>query len=357
MSFSELGISIVAQNLASAEFSRVASDAGAMAAQISSQRITIQAENLASSEISRVAEDAARVKAEVEGSPITVSFGSVDVPVIPPIQIPPIEVPVIPPIEVPPIDVPPIEITFAPIEPPILPPIEFPPIDVPSIPPLDVSSFEDAKVTFGGVGVAAFNMGEDVQASAAGFATLGKEAASTTVSLTTVARSFTAVTSLGSAVIMLAGDFGMVDKESAKWARTILAVITVISAMIRLKSYMTVVTTGHTASIAINTTAETANASASIATSIAHKIKAAATWLAVAAQNALNISHATFLALTGVGIGVIIGAAAAMAYFALQMNAATTGIKDFNAAAAETPTRSRGIQRAGEESMYRRGVE
>jgi outer membrane lipoprotein-sorting protein len=71
----------------------------------------------------------------------------------------------------------------------------------------------------------------------------------------------------------------------------------------------------------------------------------------------LNISHATFLALTGVGIGVIIGAAAAMAYFASQMNAATSGIKDFSAAAAEMPTRSRGIQRAGEESMYRRGVE
>jgi hypothetical protein len=303
-----------------------------MAAQVSSQRMSIQAENFASPEMYRVAEDAARVKAEVEGSPITVSFGPVDVPEIPLIATPPIEVP-------------------------IIPPIEFPPIEVPGIPPLDLSSFQDAKVTFGAVGVAAINMGENVQASATGFATLGKETASTTVSLTTVARSFTAVTSLGSAVISLAGDFGMVDKESAKWARTILAVITVISAMIRLKSYLTVVTTGHTASIAINTTAETANASASIATSVAHKIKAAATWLAVAAQNALNISHATFLALTGVGIGVIIGAAAAMAYFASQMSAATSGIKEFNAAAEEAPTRARGIQRAGEEAMYRRGVE
>jgi hypothetical protein len=306
MSFSGFGISIIAQNLASAEFQKVAADAGAMAAQISSQRMSIQAENCVTPEINRIAEGAARVKAEVEGSPISLSFS---------------------------------------------------PVDVPVIPPLDLSSFEDAKVTFGGVGVAAINMGEDVQASAGGFATLGKEAAATTISLTTVARSFTAVTSLGSAVIMLAGDFGMVDKESAKWARTVLGVITVISALIRLKSYMTVVTTGQTASIAINTTAETANASASIVTSIAHKIKAAATWLCVAAQNALNISHATFLALTGVGIGVIIGAAAAMAYFASQMNAATSGIKEFNAAAEEAPTRARGIQRAGEEAMYRRGVE
>jgi hypothetical protein len=319
MSFSGFGISIIAQNLASAEFQKVAADAGAMAAQVSSQRMTIQTQNFASPELYRVAEDAARVKAEVESSPINLSFSPVDVPILPPIQVPPIE--------------------------------------VPSIPSLDLSSFEDAKVTFRGVGVAAINMGEDVQASAGGFATLGKEAAATTISLTTVARSFTAVTSLGSAVISLAGDFGIVDKESAKWARTVLAVITVISALIRLKSYMTVVTTGHTASIAINTTAETANASASIVTSIAHKIKAAATWLCVAAQNALNISHATFLALTGVGIGVIIGAAAAMAYFAHQMHAATSGIKEFNAAAEEMPTRTRGIQRVGEEAMYRRGVE
>jgi len=297
----------------------VAADAGAMAAQVSSQRMAIRAENFASPELHRVAEDAASVKAEVEGSPISLSFGPIDVPTIPP--------------------------------------IEFPLIEAPIIPPIDVSSFEDAKVTFGAVGVAALEMGENVEASGSGFAELGKQAASTTVSLTAVARSFTAVTALGSGVISLAGDFGMVDKESAKWARTILAVITVISAMIRLKSYLTVVTTGHTASIAINTTAETANASASIVTSVAHKIKAAATWLAVAAQNALNISHATFLALTGVGIGVIIGAAAAMAYFASQMNAATSGIKNFNAAAAETPTRGRGIQRSGEESMYRRGVE
>jgi hypothetical protein len=39
------------------------------------------------------------------------------------------------------------------------------------------------------------------------------------------------------------------------------------------------------------------------------------------------------------------------------MHAATSGIKEFNAAAEEMPTRTRGIQRAGEEAMYRRGVE
>jgi hypothetical protein len=290
-----------------------------MAAQVSSQRMAIQVENFASPEIHRVAEDAARAKGEIEGSPITLSFAPIDVPIIPPIEVPPIE--------------------------------------VPSVPPLDLSSFEDARVTFGEVGVAALEMGENVGSAAGGFATLEKEAASTTVSLTTVARSFTAVTSLGSAVISLAGDFGMVDKESAKWARTILAVITVISAMIRLKAYLTTVTTGHTAAIAIEGTTTTATSGALGISAVAHKVYAGACALATAAQNALNISHAAFLALTGIGIGVIIAAAAAMTYFASQMNAATSGIKEFNAAAEETPTRTRGIQRAGEEAMYRRGVE
>ncbi|MEM3464475.1 MAG: hypothetical protein QXL91_06390 [Candidatus Bathyarchaeia archaeon] len=90
---------------------------------------------------------------------------------------------------------------------------------------------------------------------------------------------------------------------------------------------------------------------------IAQKGYAAACWVATAAQNALNISHATFLALTGVGIGVIIAAAAAMAYFASQMNAATDSVKEYNAAVVETPTRTRSITRAGEEDLYRRGVE
>ncbi|MGQ9506529.1 MAG: hypothetical protein ACUVTB_01560 [Candidatus Bathycorpusculaceae bacterium] len=90
---------------------------------------------------------------------------------------------------------------------------------------------------------------------------------------------------------------------------------------------------------------------------IAQKVYAAACWIATAAQNALNISYATFLALTGVGITVIIGAAAAIAYFASQMNAATASVQGFNEAVAETPTRTKSVVRAGEEELYRRGVE
>jgi hypothetical protein len=90
---------------------------------------------------------------------------------------------------------------------------------------------------------------------------------------------------------------------------------------------------------------------------IAQKVYAAACWIATAAQNALNISYATFLALTGVGIAAIIGAAAAIAYFASQMNAATASVQGFNEAVAEIPSRGRSIRRAGEEELYRRGIE
>jgi hypothetical protein len=90
---------------------------------------------------------------------------------------------------------------------------------------------------------------------------------------------------------------------------------------------------------------------------VAQKIYAATTWIATAAQNALNISYATFLALTGVGIAVIIAAAAAMWHFASQMNAATASVREYNAAVSETPTHTRSIRRAGEEELYRKGVE
>mgnify|MGYP000844983074 FL=1 len=104
---------------------------------------------------------------------------------------------------------------------------------------------------------------------------------------------------------------------------------------------------------------------------VAQKVYSAACWVATVAQNALNISYGTFLALTGVGIAVIVAAAAAMAYFASSMNNATASVENFNSATAETPTHTRSIQRAGESavtsrsqsgsssdaSFYRRGVE
>jgi cytochrome b561 len=90
---------------------------------------------------------------------------------------------------------------------------------------------------------------------------------------------------------------------------------------------------------------------------LAQKVYAAACWVATAAQNALNVSYATFLALTGVGIAVIIAAAAAMWYFSSQMNAAAASVQNFNDIASEMPAYTRSIRRSGEEELYRRGVE
>ena len=90
---------------------------------------------------------------------------------------------------------------------------------------------------------------------------------------------------------------------------------------------------------------------------VAQKVYAAATAFATMVQNSLNISFATFLALTGVGIAVIVAAAAAMWSFANSMNSATASVQSFNEAASEMPTRSRSIRRAGEDELYRRGVE
>jgi len=319
LSFNELGISIIAQNLASAEFSRVASDAGAMAAQVSSQRMAIHTENFASPEISRVAEDAARVRSEIEASPITVSFG--------------------------------------PVEAPLIPPIEFPPIEVPSILPIDVSSFEGAQVTFGEVGASAIEMGENVKAAGSRFTEMQVHAEASTVSLRTVAGGIRTTAMMGTELTMLASDFGIVDKETSKYMRTVMAIIMVVSTAARMYSFLTLMTTGHTAAVAVEGTTTMATAGALSFSSIAHGIYSAAKWAAVAASNALNISTATFLALTGVGIAVIVAATVAMWAFANSMNAATSSAQSFNAAAGEVPSRSRGVQRAGEQDLYRRGVE
>jgi hypothetical protein len=95
----------------------------------------------------------------------------------------------------------------------------------------------------------------------------------------------------------------------------------------------------------------------SLGSAVAQKVYAAACWIATAAQNALNISYGTFLALTGIGIAVIVAAAAAMWSFANSMNAATSSVQNFNETASETPSRGRSVQRAGEADLYRRGVE
>jgi ABC-type multidrug transport system fused ATPase/permease subunit len=133
----------------------------------------------------------------------------------------------------------------------------------------------------------------------------------------------------GTAIGHIAHQFGILNAEQARVFNSAMMVITVLGMFVRT----------------------------SWGVALAQKIYAATCWVAKAAQDALNISYATFLALTGVGIAAIVGAAIAIAHFASQMNAATASVQSFNEAVAEIPERSRSIRRAGEEEFYRRGVE
>jgi hypothetical protein len=220
-----------------------------------------------------------------------------------------------------------------------------------------IRAVDEATPTFESVRSAVTDMGGNVKAAGSSFTDMQTHVESCTVSLRTIAGGIRTTAMMGTELITLASDFGIVDRETSKYLRTIMMVIMLVSTCARMYSFLTLMTTGHTAAVAIEGTTEIATAGAVTASGIAQSIKTAITWAATAAQNALNISHATFLALTGVGIGIVIAAAAAMTYFASQMNAATASVKEYNATAAETPERTRGITRAGEQAMYRRGVE
>jgi len=134
----------------------------------------------------------------------------------------------------------------------------------------------------------------------------------------------------GVAVGYVAHQFGLLNTEQARVFNSAMMVVSVMGTFMRT----------------------------SIGVAVAQKVYAAACWIATAAQNALNISYATFLALTGVGVAVIVAAGAAMWHFASQMDAATASVKDYNAAWAETSGYGRNVRRAGEEEAFRRrGVE
>jgi hypothetical protein len=274
-----------------------------MSSDVAAHPITLNVQNLASAEINNVAEDAARVKAEVEATPITITFE---------------------------------------------------PVEVPALPPLDTTPIQGS---LNDVSVAATEMGTNVEAAGSSFTDMSTHAEACEVSLRTVAGGIRTTAMMGTELTTLAADFGLVDRETSKYLRTIMMVIMLVSTCSRMYSFLTLMTTGHTAAVAVETTTETGAIAAETSHSVAHGIYAAACNIATVAENALNISHATFLALTGVGIGVIIAAAVAISYFASQMNQATASVKEYNAAAAETPAKTKGITRAGEEAMLRRGVE
>jgi hypothetical protein len=200
-------------------------------------------------------------------------------------------------------------------------------------------------------------MSSNISAASAGFDEMKAHAEATTVSLRTVAGGIRTTAMMGTELITLAGDFGLVDKETSKYLRTIMLMIMLVSTAARMYNFLTVMTTGHTAAVALEGTTTTATTGSLSLSTVAHNIYATACGIAAAAENALNISHATFLALTGVGIGLIIAAAAAIAIFAANINNATSNVQKFNTAAAQTPSTMSGISRAGQQSLLRSGAE
>ena len=166
-----------------------------------------------------------------------------------------------------------------------------------------------------------------VNRASAQFNRIQSDAETLTAHIKSLGATIAGLGATGIAVTHVAHQFGFLSDEETRAVSSLMSVVTVMGMFMRT----------------------------SWGVAVAQKVYAAACWVATAAQNALNISYATFLALTGVGIAVIIAAAAALWHFASQMNAATASVKEYNVAVSEMPTRS--IRRAGEEDYYRRGIE
>jgi hypothetical protein len=250
MSFHDIPITVSAENRATAEFVKIASDAAHMASEVAAHPITLRAEDLASAEVNRVAEEVTVLTTSFESCSVEAANMSAEV--------------------------------------------------------LDAT--ESVTVGFEQAGEEAENLAAKVSLSGA--------------SIREAARDFTALGMGTAAVARLSEEFGILNKEQAGWLRTTGMALTAVGGVVRAVQVLSSITS-----------------------------------VATAVQNALNISYGTFLALTGVGIAVIISAAAAMWYFASQMNAATESVKGYNAAASEMPSHSRGVRRDGEEEYYRRGIE
>ncbi len=185
--------------------------------------------------------------------------------------------------------------------------------------------------------------------------------------------------SISSDVINLGVSFGALDSQTGRSVMQIFSVIRVMTSLHAIlmtatatqtaqnaavaagagvQSTLAVSTTGAmTAQVAQNTATQTGIISQTLQavrlgiSATAHAVYSAAAWISTAAQNALNISYATFFALTGVGIAVIAAAAVAMFAFSKSMDSATSSVKTFNAANISTPQHVRSITRAGEESV------
>lgn len=182
-----------------------------------------------------------------------------------------------------------------------------------------------------------------VNRASAAFSRIQTDAESMAARVKSLGATLAGLGAAGTAIGYVANQFGLMNDSEMRVFNSAMMVVTVMGMFLRTSTGL----------------------------AVAQKVYSAACWIATAAQNALNISYGTFLALTGVGIAVIVAAAAAMWSFANSMNSATASVQNFNAAAVETPSHTRSIQRAGESavtsgfgssgssdaSFYRRGVE
>ena len=190
---------------------------------------------------------------------------------------------------------------------------------------------------------------------------------------------------ISSDVLSLGMSFGALDSAQG---RTVMQIFSVVRLMTSLKAIVTTMTatqaannvvvgagagvqttfaisTGGavTAQVAQNTATDAGIVSQTLSamrtgiSAVAHGVYAAACWISTAAQSALNISYATFLALTVVGIAVIAAAAVAMFAFANSMNSATSSVHSFNSASSNLSSSGKSITRAGGAALYRRGIE
>jgi lysylphosphatidylglycerol synthetase-like protein (DUF2156 family) len=186
-------------------------------------------------------------------------------------------------------------------------------------------------------------------------------------------------------VMHLGYSFGLLDSQAG---RVVSGIMAAVHLMLTLKASLGVATAGQvahtvatmagagaqttfmiatsgavTAQTAQVTTTEVsiigliAHKAALFASTVAHGIYAAAVAVCAYIQGVLTIETAAWVALTGVGIALLIVAAAAVWAYAQSLNAATASLQNFNEAAARAPSAGRSLQRAGELILYSKGVE
>jgi len=168
-------------------------------------------------------------------------------------------------------------------------------------------------------------------------------------------RASSAFRSIAMDVVHLGYSFGMLDSQTGRMVSGIMSAVHLFLSLKAVLTTTTVAQQAHNAAVGVQTTLQGYAITTTSGLSLSYIAHAVAAKIAAAAQWALNISYGTFLALTGVGIGLIIAAAVAMNYLASASRNATAAQSEYNAEAARTP---RFVKRAGEEqSMINRGIE